>query len=120
MILMAGEEGAGEIRSLLEQSGVRVVEWARSGAGWIAPWQKAKPSIVVVDLQLPKRDGLYCLGKIRELDAQSKVLFTHAYSGSMANEVEIRALALGAGAAVQFPCPAVRFTQALRGLLQKR
>lgn len=120
MIMDAGFESTAEARLWIEKAGMRVVEWARTGSGWVAPWQKAKPDLIVIDLQLPKRDGLYCLSRIRELDPAARVLFTHGYVGICANEVEMQALSLGASAVLQRPCPQSRFQAALLGALKVR
>jgi DNA-binding NarL/FixJ family response regulator len=119
MILDASAESAAETRFLLEKAGLHVVEWASSGTGWITGWQRAKPEVVVIDLQLPKRDGLHCLGKLKELDASVKVLFTHSYSGACANEAEWKALSLGASAVLQRPASAARFLAVLDGVAEQ-
>ena len=117
MVLDASHESAARIKSLLEASGVEMVEWATSGTGWLAAFQTANPAFLFVDLQLPKRDGLYCLEKARGLSPMVRGVFMHSYQGAYANEIELRAFALGAVAVAQKPLQEARFTTMLDRLV---
>ncbi len=118
MIVDYYEENASELRANLEANGIQVVEWARAGSGWMSAWQKLRPDFVFVELQLPKRDGLYCLTKLKELEPAARVVLSHRYQGMMANEVENRALSLGALAVLQRPYTPNRFRVTVGRLLE--
>jgi two-component system chemotaxis response regulator CheY len=119
MLLESSFEAATAVREELEALNIELVEWSVSGAGWIAAWQKAKADIVIVDLQLPKRDGIYCIEKILSLNANTVVIFTHSYAGAMANDIEMKALAAGAASVLQKPYSRSRFGVSLaRALAQ--
>jgi DNA-binding response OmpR family regulator len=104
MILEPVAERAVELRRILALSGVQTVGWATRGVGWIAAWQAAKPDLSVVALNLPERDGYYCLRKLRELVPDHPVIFVHDFTGFLASEMEWKALAAGAVSVVQRPC----------------
>jgi len=117
MLFDSSPEWAARIQVLLNKSNVVLGEWTRNAAEWVQKWQKSRPTLVIIDLQLPRRDGLYYLQKLREIDADSKVIFTHSYQGIMANDVELKALGLGATTIVQKPFTDVRFTLGLQRVL---
>jgi DNA-binding NarL/FixJ family response regulator len=108
MIFDPGSESAAISRTVLERSGIEVTEWARSGIGWMAPFQKARPDFALIDLQLPKRDGLFVVQKIHELLPNCYTLLTHSYVGMLANAIDMRALAVGAHGVIQRPFSAER------------
>lgn len=68
--------------------GIEVVELAR----------RVRPEIVVLNLLMPRRDGLEALPLLRALDRAPEIL---VFSGYSAEQMEPRALALGAAAYVQ-------------------
>lgn len=119
MIFTRSEENAALLQSLLEKEGVRLLEWVASGVNWADAWTKHKPQLIIVDLHLPRRDGLFCLEKLRGLDPDCNVILTHAYLGQMANQLEILALAKGAEAVLQRPFTAARFSNTLARVARK-
>jgi CheY-like chemotaxis protein len=96
MLLIHRQEEALELRAELNKLDVKVVEWATQGIGWISAWQKAAPDWTWMDMQLPERDGLHCLKQVRSLVQDHPVAFSHDYQGNLANDTELKALALGA------------------------
>jgi len=113
MLLDMSADWAMRYRALLASSGIELIEWIPSGAGWIAQWQKRRPSMTIVDLQLIKRDGIYCIEKIHALDQHHWTIFTHGYQGMMANAVEMKAMARGASSVLQKPFSETRFKIAI-------
>jgi two-component system chemotaxis response regulator CheY len=114
MLIDASYEWATQFRAWLQKSDIELVEWSTSGTGWMTTWQKAKPEIVIIDLQLPNRDGLYCIEKLLSLEAQTPIVFTHSYNDLLANDVEMKALGFGAIAVLQKPMVEERFQLAIK------
>ena len=59
---------------LLELYGIDVVGKAYDGLEGFNLFSELRPDAVLLDLSMPKYDGVYALKKIRELDPKSKVL----------------------------------------------
>jgi len=109
MLFDRSADSAARTRALMEKMGIKLVEWVATGSGWVGTWQKHRPRIVVVDLLLPKQDGLFVVESILKFDLDSLILFTHSYEGEIANNVEAKALSLGATAVLQKPAPDSRY-----------
>jgi len=70
------------LRNLLRTAGLKVVGEAADGARALEAFQKTKPEIVCLDIEMPELNGLEVLAKIREHDANVIVLMiTAATSG---------------------------------------
>ncbi len=117
MLIDASYESAMQMREILAKIGFKMEEWVTSGVGWGEIWQSSRPTLVIVDLMLPRRDGLYCIAKIRELHSEARIIFTHSFSGQMANEVELKAISYGAAIVAQKPIVASRLQSAIQRLM---
>ena len=113
-LLDASEESAGHIRALLSRMGLELADWFPKGTGWLNRLAVAKPEILIADLMLPTRDGLECLKKAKEFNPAIGTIFMHAYSGFNANDVELKALALGTYGLLQKPFSDERFASVIR------
>ena len=70
------------LRNLLRTAGLRVVGEAADGARAFEMFQKVKPEIVCLDIEMPELSGLEVLAKIRESNGHAIVLMiTAATSG---------------------------------------
>ena len=92
-VLLADDDRAARaaFRTLLESEGYRV-RLARNGEEAVAAFQAARPDLVLLDVMMPKKNGLAACGEIRALDAQVPVVFFTA----MPSDVSlVRGLGLG-------------------------
>jgi two-component system, chemotaxis family, chemotaxis protein CheY len=98
---------------LLQEAGHEVVE-ASDGSEAVALYQTAKPDAVLLDITMPKMDGLTALKEIRKLDPDARVAMLTAM-GQQA--IVIEAVKAGARDFVVKPFDATRVVQAVEKLL---
>lgn len=82
------------IRQLLEIDGsIEVIEEAKDGEECLDKILKAKPDVILLDINMPKKDGIEVLSEIKEKKFNTKVIILTVH-----NEVEylIKALDIGA------------------------
>jgi CheY-like chemotaxis protein len=109
------------IRKLCEGEGARVVE-ARDGREAVAAFGREIPSLVVMDLSMPKMDGIDAAREIRSHEAFRGVpiLFVTAH-GDMGMDLFARAADMP-GVPVEYlpkPFDNVRLIETIRGLLAR-
>jgi len=80
-----------------------------------APEPQALPAIVLLDLKLPRLDGLEVLGRIRA-DPRTKHLPVVILTSSKEDEDLARSYALGANAYVRKPVDFIQFADAVKAL----
>ncbi len=68
------------IRRMLEESGYKV-ETAASGSEALEKISFARPEVILLDLMMPRMDGIEALRRIRAVDADIKVVMITAYGG---------------------------------------
>ncbi len=66
------------LRDLVEKAGFRVVGEASNGEEAVEMYQEKRPDVVLMDITMPKLDGLSALKKILELDSEAKVIMCSA------------------------------------------
>jgi two-component system chemotaxis response regulator CheY len=66
------------LRDLLEKAGFRVVGEASDGEEALAMFQAKRPDVVLLDITMPKMDGLTALKKLLEIDPRAKVIMCSA------------------------------------------
>jgi two-component system, chemotaxis family, chemotaxis protein CheY len=98
---------------LLQEAGHEVVE-AADGTEAVELYQSAKPDAVLLDITMPKMDGLTALKEIRKLDPNARVAMLTAM-GQQA--IVIEAVKAGARDFVVKPFDATRVVQAVEKLL---
>ncbi len=108
MLLESSPETAAQLRSWLLEIGITVVDWANRGNGWLPTFLQHRPHFLLVDFVLPQKNGLTCLQKALETDGAVTAVFSHPYKGLLANELELKAAALGAVAILQKPLTKAR------------
>lgn len=105
------------IRTAAEATGrVPRIRWARDGAEAVAAAERQPPSLIVLDVNMPRVDGIEALRRIKQspgLRDVPVVMFSTAR-----NEDEVaRCQELGAVAFVQKPMGFDDFARAVRGIL---
>ena len=62
----------------LENKGVSVIGKAKDGKEGFELYKKLKPDVIFLDVIMPNYDGFYTLKKIREIDADAKIIMVTA------------------------------------------
>lgn len=79
------------VQSMLKGEGRQVV-LAAKGKDAIAMFQKERPNLTILDIDMPDIDGITVLRQIRAIDPQAKVMI---FTGGESPTVESQARALG-------------------------
>jgi two-component system chemotaxis response regulator CheY len=66
------------LKDLVEKAGFRVVGEASDGEEALRLFAEKRPDIVLLDITMPKMDGLTALRKILETDPEAKVIMCSA------------------------------------------
>ena len=66
------------LKDLLEKAGFRVVGEASDGEEALRLFEEKRPDIVLMDITMPKMDGLTALQRILEKDPEAKVIMCSA------------------------------------------
>ena len=66
------------LKDLVEKAGFRVVGEASDGEEALKLYDEKRPDVVLLDITMPKMDGLTALKKILEMDPQAKVIMCSA------------------------------------------
>jgi two-component system, chemotaxis family, chemotaxis protein CheY len=81
------------IRDILEKRGFQVIGEASNGIEAIELYTKLKPDVVLMDITMPRMDGIQALSKIMELDKNAKVIMCSALGQQ---KLIVQAIKLGA------------------------
>ena len=66
------------IKDILSKNGYNVVGEAENGAKAVEKYNELKPDLVLMDITMPEMDGIQALKKIKEGDANAKVIMCSA------------------------------------------
>lgn len=102
------------LRDILEKSGFRVVGEASNGEEAIALYQDKRPDVVLMDITMPGMDGLTALRRIREIDAEARVIICSALGQQ---RLIVQAIQLGAKDFIVKPFQPQRVVSALKKAL---
>ena len=81
------------IRTLLEVAGIDVVAEAEDGAQALAAIEEHAPEVVLMDLRMPRHDGIWALERLREQRSDVPVLVLTTFDD---DQLVLRALRAGA------------------------
>lgn len=62
------------IKDILVSSGMKISCEARDGVEAVSLYSEKKPQLVLLDIAMPRMDGLTCLKKIRRMDPDSTII----------------------------------------------
>lgn len=86
----------GIITRILEaEEGISVVGSASNGDMAVSTYKRVKPDVVLLDIEMPVKDGITALGEIMEFDRQAKVIMCSTLTVDNA-EITMRAMKIGA------------------------
>ena len=96
--------------ALQRAGGFHVVGTATDGEQAVRLIEERKPEVLILDLMLPKRDGISILKAIGEMERTPAVLATSAF---VSNYVSVAAANLGVRYLMQKPCDLTALTERL-------
>jgi two-component system chemotaxis response regulator CheY len=102
------------LRELIEKAGFRVVAEASNGEEAVELYKDTRPDVVLMDITMPRMDGLTALKKILETDPEAKVIMCSALGQQT---LIVQALQLGAKDYIVKPLREERVITAIKKLL---
>jgi DNA-binding NarL/FixJ family response regulator len=97
-ILLADDHSlmrAGLKRILEDEPDMQVVAEASDGLEAVETYQRIRPTVIILDISMPKMDGLEVLRRILELDPKVRILFLTVYPEKQYGARVLKAGALG-------------------------
>jgi two-component system chemotaxis response regulator CheY len=102
------------LRDLVEKAGFRVVGEASNGEEAIEMFQDKRPDVVLMDITMPKMDGLTALKKILKIDPNAKIIMCSALGQQT---LIVQALQMGAKDFIVKPFRAERVVNSIKKIL---
>ncbi len=102
------------IRDILEKRGFEVAGEASNGLEAVDLYIKLKPDVVLMDITMPRMDGIQSLSKIMTVDPNAKVIMCSALGQQ---KLIIQAIKLGAKDFIVKPFKAERIVGAIKKTL---
>jgi len=102
------------LKDLLEKAGFRVVGEASDGEEALRLYQDKRPDVVLMDITMPKMDGLTTLRKILQIDPQANVIMCSALGQQ---KLIVQAIQLGAKDFIVKPFRPERVVSAIKKAL---
>lgn len=82
-------------RMISEEEGIEVIASAQNGEIGVRQYERHRPDVVLMDIEMPVMDGLTALKHIVELDAKARVIMCSTLTKDNA-DVTMRAMRIGA------------------------
>lgn len=105
------------LKSLLERSGFAVIV-AENGVRGLQAFRNVSPALVLVDMQMPKLDGIETIGQMRRERRGAKIVAMSAAPRIGNADILTGARAIGADAAIQKPFDADALLDLLHKLIE--
>jgi len=102
------------LRELVEKAGFRVVGEASNGQEAVELYKDKRPDVVLMDITMPKMDGLSALKQILKIDPQAKIIMCSALGQQ---SLIVQALQLGAKDFIVKPFREDRVIAAIKKIL---
>ncbi|MEE8390802.1 MAG: response regulator [Anaerolineae bacterium] len=102
------------LSKLLTKNGYEII-LAENGEMAVNTYRQSRPDVVLMDITMPRKDGLQALAEIREFDAMAKVIMLTALDQELA---ATQAIHLGARDFLVKPVPSNRLLMALQRVLE--
>jgi len=102
------------LRDLVEKAGFHVVGEASDGEEAVRLYEEKRPDLVLLDITMPKMDGLAALRRIMELDPAAKVIMCSALGQQ---QLMVQAVQLGAKDFIVKPFRPERVLQSIKKTL---
>ena len=102
------------LRELVEKAGFRVVGEASNGQEAVELYQNKRPDVVLMDITMPKMDGLAALKQILKFDPGAKIIMCSALGQQT---LIVQALQLGAKDFIVKPFREERVVSAIKNIL---
>jgi len=102
------------LRDLLEKAGFRVVGEASNGEEAIELFLDKRPDVVLMDITMPKMDGLTALKKILKIDPGAKIIMCSALGQQT---LIVQALQMGAKDFIVKPFRPERVVNSIKKIL---
>lgn len=102
------------IRDILEKRGLEVAGEASNGLEAVEMYIKLKPDVVLMDITMPRMDGIQSLSKIMSIDPNAKVIMCSALGQQ---KLIIQSIKLGAKDFIVKPFKAERIIGAIKKTL---
>ena len=99
------------IKDTLEKTGFEVAGEASNGVEAIEQYKRLQPDIVLMDITMPKMDGIQALQEIVKIDPQAKVIMCSALGQQ---KLIIQSIQLGAKDFIVKPFQAERVLEAVK------
>lgn len=100
------------IRNIIEGYGYKVVGEASNGEEAVAAYNMLKPEIVIMDVTMPKMDGICAASEIMKENKNAKIIMCSAMSQV---NIVLESIKLGARDFVSKPISSMRLIQAIEG-----
>ena len=103
-------------KELLELNDIVVLAIGNNGQEAVELYQRCRPDIVLMDVRMPRYDGIYGLENIKKFDSKSKIIMITAESN---DEIIQRIKDLSASALIIKPFDAAKLFKTIDELLTK-
>lgn len=102
------------LRELVEKAGFHVVGEASDGEEAVQMYQETHPDLVLMDITMPKMDGLTALQRIMQIDPAARVILCSALGQQ---QLMVQAMRLGAKDFIVKPFRPERVLQSIKKTL---